>query len=381
MTLGECQSKCEHIAGVPLRPDVAHILHSVYLAKGAWGTTAFEGNTFSEEEVLKHVQGKLELPPSKEYLREEVDNILRESNRMLERIGAGESLVLSVERIREINRIVLNGLALDEGVIAGEIRTYSVGVMTYRGVPWRDCDHLFAKLCDWLNGHDFEPRQGFGAVHMAILKAILAYLYIEWIHGFGDGNGRAGRLIEVQILLAGVPSPASHLLSNHYNLTRKEYLGQLKDASESGGDVLPFVTYALDGFLEGLKEQLAYVRKLQMELAWPNFVHDVFRHENTKAARRQKSLLLDIFAKEQPISISEIEQLSTRLAKAYAGMHARTPARDVEALEGRRLLVREGKKIRANHELIAQFLPIKAGIGASTAEVQSAPRSRRPGPA
>ena len=147
-SLGECQSKCEHIAGVPLRPDVAHILHSVYLAKGAWGTTAIEGNTLSEEEVLKHVQGKLELPPSEEYLREEVDNILRESNRMLERIGAGESLVLCVERIREINRIVLNGLALDEGVIAGEIRTYSVGVMTYRGAPWRDCDHLFAKLCE-----------------------------------------------------------------------------------------------------------------------------------------------------------------------------------------------------------------------------------------
>ena len=59
--------------------------------------------------------------------------------------------------------------------------------------------------------------------------------------------------------------------------------------------MLPFVTYALDGFLEGLKEQLAYVRKLQMELAWLNYVHDVFRHENTKAARPQKSLLLDIF--------------------------------------------------------------------------------------
>lgn len=125
-------------------------------------------NTLSEEEVLKHVQGKLELPPSKEYLREEVDNILRESNRMLERIEAAESLVLSVERIKEINRIVLNGLALDEGVIAGEIRTYSVGVMTYRG--------------------------------------------------------------EI-LLAAGVPSPASHLLSNHYNLTRNEYLAQLKDAS------------------------------------------------------------------------------------------------------------------------------------------------------
>src|ERR1039457_4470003 len=40
--------------------------------------------------------------------------------------------------------------------------------------------------------------------------------------------GQFGRLAEVQALLAaGVPSPACHLLSDHYNLTRKEYLSQL----------------------------------------------------------------------------------------------------------------------------------------------------------
>jgi len=29
--LGECRSKCEHIAGMPLRPDVADRLHLLYL--------------------------------------------------------------------------------------------------------------------------------------------------------------------------------------------------------------------------------------------------------------------------------------------------------------------------------------------------------------
>src|SRR5437773_1002279 len=61
--LGECQSKCENISGVPLRPDVAKLLGQVYLAKGAHGTTAIEGNTLSEEEVLRQVQGKLEIQP------------------------------------------------------------------------------------------------------------------------------------------------------------------------------------------------------------------------------------------------------------------------------------------------------------------------------
>ena len=360
-TLGECQSKCEHIAGVPLRPDIAEILHSVYLAKGVWGTTAIEGNTLSEEEVLKHVHGKLEVPPSKEYLKQEIDNILQESNEMLRRIFDGKPLTLSLDRVRQINKIVLNGLSLEKGIVPGEIRTYPVGVMTYKGAPAQDCEYLVCRLSEWLNSSDFKPQSGLGSMHMAILKAIIAHLYIEWIHPFGDGNGRTGRLIEVQILLdASVPSPASHLLSNHYNQTRKEYLTQLKRASESGGEVLPFISYALSGFLEGLRGQLAYIRKLQMDVAWLNYVHEAFRDQNTSAARRQKALLLDVFAKGEPVLISELDQLSPRLAKAYAGMHPRTFMRDVEALEKRELLVRDGKMVKANAALIAQFLPIRA---------------------
>ena len=62
MLLGEAASKCEHIAGVPLRPSVAQELHRLYLAKGALATTAIEGNTLTEKEVLQHLEGKLKLP-------------------------------------------------------------------------------------------------------------------------------------------------------------------------------------------------------------------------------------------------------------------------------------------------------------------------------
>ena len=244
------------------------------------GTTAIEGNTLSEEEVQKHLKGQLELSPDKEYLKTEIDNIIKESNSMLERVQKGQELPVTLERIKEINRIVLDGLSLAGEVVPGRIRCYSVGVMTYRGAPYQDCEYLYSTLCDWLNGPDFREQAGLGAVHLSVLKAMLAHLYTEWIHGFGDGNGRTGRLLEVQILLAaGIPSPASHLLSNHYNQTRREYLNQLKYASESGGDVLPFLAYALQGFLTGLKEQLAYIRRLNMQVSWVNYVHDVFRHQ------------------------------------------------------------------------------------------------------
>src|SRR5436305_1872818 len=61
LMLGECQSKCEHLAKYPLRPEVADEIHRMYLAKGVLATTAIEGNTLTEEEVRQIIEGKLKL--------------------------------------------------------------------------------------------------------------------------------------------------------------------------------------------------------------------------------------------------------------------------------------------------------------------------------
>src|ERR1035438_5894746 len=91
MLLGEAASKCEHIAGVPLRPSVAQDLHRLYLAKGALATTAIEGNTLTEKQVLQHLEGKLKLPRSKEYLAQEIDNIVGACNRIGELLTKGDA--------------------------------------------------------------------------------------------------------------------------------------------------------------------------------------------------------------------------------------------------------------------------------------------------
>ena len=101
LLLGEAQSKTQHIAGVPLLPSVAKHLQQVYLAKGVQATTAIEGNTLSDEEVLQRVKGELELPLSKEYLGQEIDNIVDVYNLILNRIMTGESPDLSVESIKD----------------------------------------------------------------------------------------------------------------------------------------------------------------------------------------------------------------------------------------------------------------------------------------
>src|SRR5580765_1416792 len=77
LQLGEAMSKCQHLAGVPLKPHAALDLSSVYLAKGVNATTAIEGNTLSEAEVLAVVKkGSADVTESREYLEREVKNVL-----------------------------------------------------------------------------------------------------------------------------------------------------------------------------------------------------------------------------------------------------------------------------------------------------------------
>jgi len=99
-----------------------------------------------------------------------------------------------------------------------------------------------------------------------------------------------------------------------------------------------------------------------MEVAWLNYIHEHFLHQPGKAAHRMKTLLIDIFDRRSPVPISEIDQISPKLAKAYAKMHPRTAMRDVETLVEKDFLIRDGKTVRANSDLIASFLPVKAII-------------------
>jgi hypothetical protein len=91
----------------------------MYLARGIQATTAIEGNTLSETEVLHRIEGKKELPPSKEYLGIEVDNILRVCNGLTKDIRGVAVKPLDVELIRHFNREVLRDLKLEKDVVPG----------------------------------------------------------------------------------------------------------------------------------------------------------------------------------------------------------------------------------------------------------------------
>ena len=359
--LGDARSRCEHIKGVPLRPDIARSLHLLYLAKGARATTAIEGNSLSEEEVKRLITGNLELPPSKEYLGNEVDNIVAACDAILSDLVNGRVSEISISRIKKLNAQVLQGPNLPPEVIPGQTRTYEVGVARYKGSPAEDCQHLLERLCTWLNGDILAGGEELG-LGIPILKAILAHLYLAFIHPFGDGNGRTARLVEFQLLVSsGVPSPAAHLLSNHYNETRSEYYRQLDYASSNEDGPMRFILYALQGFVDGLNAQLELIRYQQWEIAWENYVREAFHNQDSPSDIRRRHLVLDLSEANGPKRRVSLPRLTPRLAEAYAGKTGKTLTRDINALVRMNLLSRTPEGYIANRKQLLAFLPF-AGL-------------------
>lgn len=357
---GEVKAKCDQIANLPLKPAIAATLALVYLTKGVKGTTAIEGNTLTEEQVKERIEGTLTLPQSQEYLGKEVDNIVTAINQIATEVKAGSSPKLTPDLIKHFNKQVLHDLTLEQDVVPGEIPKFRVVIFQYRGAPREECEYLLQRLCDWLNSDYFSiSNQGDNmAIITATMKAIVAHLYIAWIHPFGDGNGRTARLVEFLILFSsGVPDIAAHLLSNHYNSTRTNYYKQLDDASKSGGNILPFLEYALEGFVDGLIEQLTRIKFHQWTIAWQNFVHDSFQDKNTKAHKRRRDLVLVLSTASTPVPLNKILDLSSRLALAYARLHPRTLTRDLNVVIDMDLVTQAPDGYSAKKEKILAFLP------------------------
>lgn len=354
--LGECESKCAHLAGVPLRPDTAEELAKIYLAKGALASAAIEGNTLTEAEAIAQVKGKLTTAPSRQYLQQEIKNLVDMMNEVAAEMVSGAIRPLTPETIKGFNRRVLDKLEVESYVIPGEIPNVPIGVGRYCGAPRADCEYLLGRLCDWLNTDWTVPGQ-LEHLSAAILKSIIAHLYLVWIHPFGDGNGRTARLLEVMILLrSGVPLPSCQLLSNHYNMTREKYYRELQRASESGGEIAPFLVYAVEGFRDGLKEQIERVRELQWEVSWRNYVHERFRDADHVGARR-KHVVLDLDQQDLPVPKAKIRTVSARVALDYAKLDEKTFNRDIAWLEQQQLIRAESGGYVSNRELILAFLP------------------------
>ncbi len=166
--------------------------------------------------------------------------------------------------------------------------------------------------------------------------------------------------MELQILFATgqVPTPAAHLLSNHYNITRDEYYRQLDAASrQHDGRPVAFLLYAVHGLVDGLRQQLSTVWEQLCDDRWEQYVYQQFGDAKAPPHLRQRQLVLDLSKRFDPVPRSELRDLSPKVALAYADRGDKTLTRDLNALVKRDLIVSAKGGYRPRREKILSLLP------------------------
>ncbi|MEP7267664.1 MAG: Fic family protein [Saprospiraceae bacterium] len=355
MLLGQCEAYIQSIINTPISPGHYSKLMTVALLKGAQSTTAIEGNTLTEEEIKKIMQHE-KLPPSKEYQEIEVKNILNAFNEILnEIVRDGKEQYITSDLLLRMHKMVGQNLGDHFEAIPGRLRNSNVVVGTYRCPDYQDVPILLEELNTWLKkefnyGDDGQPR-----LSNVIIQAIVSHIYIEWIHPFGDGNGRTGRLLEFYILLrGGSPDIASHILSNYYNLTRSAYYKQIEKAT-SNKDLSDFIEYALLGFRDGLVQTMQIIQKSQFLNTWHKLIYDKFDQirqvTHAEVFKRQRTLALE-FPFEKFLQINDIPDISIPLARMHATITERTIQRDLEKLIELNIIRKANEGYIANTDII-----------------------------
>jgi Fic family protein len=351
--LGQCDAFVKAINNTPIMPNHYERLMNVALVKGAQATTAIEGNTLSDEEINKLLEGQ-KLPPSKEYQEIEVKNIIDALNFLFkEVVNDNSEQLITPDLLLRLHKMVGKELGEHFNAIPGQFRNSDVIVGKYRCPDHRDVIQLINSFCKWLQDEFkfLNKEQTFSDI---VIQAIVSHIYIEWIHPFGDGNGRTGRLLEFYILLRGnSPNIASHILSNHYNLTRSEYYRQLDKAKQTN-NLTEFIEYALLGFRDGLQHTLEIIQQSQFEICWQKLIYDKFADVKTikkDVLKRRRTLALE-FNKIEHVTVNKIADISIKLAQKYTNISERTILRDLEELIQLDIIIKDKNEFYPNLSIL-----------------------------
>ena len=350
--LGQCHGIIAAISRVPLLPEYRKGLLDLSLTKGAQATAAIEGNTLSLDDVRRVWEGK-NLPPSKGYQEREIRNILDGYNRIVREAMFRDRLdPITPALLKEFHKLIGRDLGDYFHAVPGEFAAARRVVGPYVAPDHGDVPALVERLCEWLPV-EFPRRDGRHPLADTIIQAIVAHVYIEWIHPFDDGNGRTGRFVEFYILIRGrCPDIASHLLSNHYNDTRPEYYHLLSRAARER-DLTCFLEYAVKGFRDGLLDTLRQVQESQFKMSWLKLVHDRFAQRkmtNRNTFSRQRALMLQL--PPHSVSIRAVRRLNPTMEALYGELSDKTIRRDLLALEEMDLVIREDDGWRPRKELL-----------------------------
>jgi Fic family protein len=247
-------------ANLPLDP-----LHRGWLRQRAWirtvhGTTRIEGNTLSDFEVDRLLDGVgVNTLPRRDAL--EVLGT-RSALQLVDDLAGSPDLPLDQALIRELHRRVLDGqsVMLTPGEYRrGENRVVDAdGAAIFTTPPSGDVPELMRELVSWATEHhDLQ----------APVRAALVHLEFVAIHPFNDGNGRAARALTRFLLgQGGYAFDGLVSLDAHLDQHRSAYFAAIRatlgPTYRQGYDATPFVRFILDAIVAAADHVVTRLRGL-----------------------------------------------------------------------------------------------------------------------
>jgi Fic family protein len=330
-----------------LPPEWRAQLDRLNRVRAVHGTTAIEGNPFTEAEVDLEIFGQPQGQESRRLSREQLQ--IRNAERAQEwvtlRFAPGTAPV-TVEDLTTMHRLVTE--ESDEGQnVPGRLRNYMVTVGSpemggvHYGAPHETLGETLEEFISFLRSRRFQQNH-------PVIKALLAHFFLVTIHPFGDGNGRVSRLLEAGILFQSEYNiHGFYGLSNYFYRNEAEYELLLQGCRQGTPfDLTPFVQFGVRGFTEELTGINNFVKNKLNRLVYRQMIEQCRRTYLSPRRRvlndREFNLLSYLLAETEPTDpFSESGTALVRLRDilesqyyraAYSGRSQRTFARELSRL-------------------------------------------------
>jgi len=238
--------RCEGLGGATPEPKLRR--HN--LVRTVQATAAVEGNTLSIEQVTAVLEGKRVRGPVREV--REITNALT-AYAMVPKFDPH-----SQADLLRAHAALMAGLMED----AGRYRRRDVGIVTGPRVthvapPAKRVPLLMTNLFTFLAKDRDTPT---------LVKACVFHYELEFIHPFGDGNGRAGRLWQ-HALLYGHSEVFAHVPAESLIKKRQNQYYAALSQSDKAGDATPFIVFMLGVIEESLREFVGEFRPLRLDVS------------------------------------------------------------------------------------------------------------------
>lgn len=232
----------EASAYIPRPEGVSALIRQESILKSSLFSARIEGNPLTMSEArVQFGSGNPDV-----HLRE-VENL----NRAFGWLGQHHADMITVDFLRRLHGIVLEGVSADAGHIRSEDSAIfnQAGVAVYLPPAPMQIGALIQELCHWVDVAGDPPP----------VVASVAHIWFEKIHPFLDGNGRVGRMLSHCILLKGGYEIAGVIPFEEYlDTNRQEYYDAL---STDSADVSAFVEFFLGALVSQSRRSMEALKQ------------------------------------------------------------------------------------------------------------------------